>query len=135
MNWVLGNCMERRLLQVLITYVALSLSSSVLAEDGLQGVIKADMNLQANPCEDFFDYANGKWRAENPIPPSMSRWSRRWAAGESSKDKLKVILEEAASSRSQPGSNEQLIGDFYAGCMNEREADRLGAQPLEPLLT
>ena len=127
--------MESRMVKVLITCIGLLLSAAAPGEDALQGVVKTDMNLQVNPCDDFFEYANGKWRADNPIPPSMSRWSRRWAAGESSKDKLKVILEEAAASRAPPGSNEQLIGDFYAGCMNEREADRLGVQPLEPLLT
>jgi endothelin-converting enzyme/putative endopeptidase len=116
--------------------LSLLVTAPVLAADPpLQGVVVADMNPQAKPCEDFFEYANGKWRAENPIPPSMSRWSRRWAAGESSKDKLRSILEDAAATRSQRGSNEQLIGDFYAGCMNEAEINRLGAQPIRPLLS
>ena len=32
------------------------------------------------------------------------------------------------------GSDEQLTGDFYAGCMNEAQANSLGAKPIEPLL-
>ena len=108
-------------------------ASSALAE-GPRGVVLSDMNHEARPCDDFFEYANGKWRADNPIPASMSRWSRRWAAGESSKDRLREILEQATATRAQRGSDEQLIGDFYAGCMNEAEIDRLGAEPVKPLL-
>ena len=47
------------------------------------------MDRKADPCTDFFEFANGAWRAQNPIPASMPRWSRRWAAGESTKDRLK----------------------------------------------
>ncbi len=65
----------------------------------------------------------------------MSRWSRRWSAGESSKDQLRTILEEAAITKAPRGSIEQLTGDFYAGCVNEAEVDRLGVKPLQPLMT
>jgi endothelin-converting enzyme/putative endopeptidase len=106
------------------------------AADGTaqQGVQVGDIDRKADPCTDFFAYANGRWRAENPIPPSMSRWSRRWAAGEANKDQLREILEQAAATKAQRGSIEQLTGDFYAGCMNEQQANSLGAKPIAPLL-
>ena len=56
-------------------FCMLSLAVSAAAGDApLQGVQVSDMDRTADPCDDFFEYANGKWRAENPIPPSMSRW-------------------------------------------------------------
>src|SRR4029453_3442836 len=64
----------------------------------------------------------------------MPGWSRRWAAGESTKDRLREILDDAAKQTNQPKGNvDQLIGDFYGACMNEAEANRLGATPLESL--
>ena len=93
-----------------------------------------DIDRKADACTDFFAYANGRWRAENPIPGSMARWSRRWEAGEANKDKLREILEQAAMMKAQRGSIEQLTGDFYAGCMNEAQANSLGAKPIAPLL-
>ncbi len=116
--------------------LTLLVAGSALAADGtsLQGVQVGDIDRKADPCTDFFAFANGRWRAENPIPASMPRWSRRWAAGESSKDKLREILEQAAATKAQRGSIEQLTGDFYAGCMNEAQANSLGAKPVAPLL-
>jgi len=94
-----------------------------------------DMNKSAAPCDDFFDYANGGWRAENPIPASMPRWSRRWKAGEANKEALKEILDSVAGQTSHPkGSIDQLIGDFYSACMDESRVNELGATPLQPLL-
>ncbi len=105
------------------------------ADGGHQGVQVGDIDRKAEPCNDFFAYANGAWRAHNPIPASMPRWSRRWAAGEANKDQLKIILEAAAATKAQKGSIDQLTGDFYASCMDEARIDRLGVEPIKPQLT
>ena len=118
------------------TLVLLLLASAALVaqESGQKGIELADMNRNVEACTDFFDFSNGAWRAMNPIPPSQTRWSRRWQAGEESKDRLKGLLEEAAAVKNPPkGSIDQLIGDFYGACMNEAEINRLGVKPLDPL--
>ncbi|HWK74545.1 MAG TPA: M13 family metallopeptidase [Povalibacter sp.] len=107
---------------------------TVLADNAQHGIQVGDLDRKAQPCNDFFEFANGAWRASNPIPASMSRWSRRWAAGEASKDQLRVILEEAAQTKAARGSIDQLAGDFYASCMDESRIDKLGIEPLRPLL-
>jgi endothelin-converting enzyme/putative endopeptidase len=122
------------LLTLLVACSATAADNPNLHNKGLQGVQVDDIDRKAEPCTDFFAYANGRWRAENPIPGSMPRWSRRWAAGEANKDKLREILEQAATMKAQRGSIEQLTGDFYAGCMNEAQANSLGAKPIAPLL-
>jgi putative endopeptidase len=116
--------------------LTLLVACSASAADGssLKGVEVGDIDRKADPCNDFFAYSNGRWRAENPIPASMPRWSRRWAAGEATKEQLREILEQAAAMKAERGSVEQLTGDFYAGCMNEKQADSLGVKPVAPLL-
>jgi endothelin-converting enzyme/putative endopeptidase len=95
-------------------------SCAVLAQSPQKGVEPADIDRKADPCNDFFQYANGAWRAANPIPASMQRWSRRWASGELAKDQLKEILDDASKKTDWPkGSIEQQIGDYYRACMNE----------------
>ena len=113
---------------------AMLCASSLCAQDKpLHGIDTSDMDRKASPCQDFYDFANGTWRANNPIPPSMVIWSRRWAAGESTKDVLRGILEDAAahSSTAPPKSTERLIGDYYAACMDEKRIDALGVKALK----
>jgi putative endopeptidase len=124
-----------RIAGLLGVFAAFSLVGSGGAEEPQKGIELSDMNRSVEACTDFFDFANGAWRAANPIPASMSRWSRRWAAGELSKDQLKEILEETVAIKNPPkGSVEQLTGDFYAACMDVAQIDRLGVRPIQSLL-
>ena len=99
------------------------------------GVQTGDIDRKADPCTDFFQYANGTWRSENPIPASMPRWSRRWQAGEDAKEQLKVILDDVSKRIDWPkGSPEQLIGDYYGSCMDQPKIDKLGIAPAQTML-
>lgn len=119
----------------ILVIALLAISAVTLGQNTAQhGIELSDLNRNADACEDFYEFANGAWRAANPIPASMPRWSRRWAAGESTKDKLRAILEEISATRNHPkGSVEQLTADYYGACMNNEQANRLGAKPVQPL--
>jgi endothelin-converting enzyme/putative endopeptidase len=99
------------------------------------GVYTSDLERAVDPCNDFFEFSNGTWRKQNPIPASMTRWSRRWQAGETAKDRLKEILDEISARTDWPAASvEQLIGDFYGGCMDQARIDQRGIEPIKPLL-
>lgn len=117
-----------------VAFIFLALAATAAFGQG-RGVELGDINRNANPCTDFYEYANGAWRAQNPIPASMPRWSRRWQAGENNKEQLKVILDEVSLKKDwRQGSVEQQISDYYGSCMDETRANQLGAMPIKPLL-
>ncbi len=122
-------CLRRVILCVFLACIA------ALGQTAQKGVEAADIDRKADPCNDFFQYANGAWRAANPIPASMQRWSRRWASGELAKDQLKEILDDASKKTDWPkGSIEQQIGDYYGAGMNEKRLNELGIKPIQPML-
>ena len=120
--------------RTLVLVFALSTATSLGAADR-RGIEVGDLNTSIDPCTDFFEYANGTWRANNPIPPYMDRWSRRWASGEINKDSLHAILDQISARTDWPaGSPEQLIGDTYGACMDQAAIDKAGVAPAQPML-
>ena len=94
-----------------------------------------DVDRKIDPCTDFDAYANGPWRAANPIPAQLSRWGRRAASRETNRRQLQELLQELASREGLPrGSIERLLADHYASCMDEAKIEVLGLTPLAPLL-
>ncbi|HUJ28840.1 MAG TPA: M13 family metallopeptidase [Myxococcales bacterium] len=126
--------MARSLLALLLVACTAQKPAPTPPLSELRGIYTADLDRAANPCDDFFKFANGAWRAANPIPASMDRWSRRWKSGEENKEKLRDILKELADGHWPQGSLEQQVGDFYGTCMDEARIDAAGLSPLQPLL-
>src|SRR5687768_10041020 len=106
-------------MRIAVFFALLLAALTAVAQE--RGVFVEDIDKNANACTNFFDYANGAWRAANPIPPAMTRWSRRWATGELSKEQLRVILDDVSKRDDWPkGSIDQQIRDFYVSCMDEQ---------------
>lgn len=100
-----------------------------------QGIDLTALDRTADPCTDFDAFANGAWRAANPIPAGAQRWSRRTASREANRQQLRALLKELAAQADRPrGSAEQQLGDHFAACMNEGAIDAAGVTPLAPLL-
>lgn len=116
-----------RLVPAVVTILALAAAAN--------GIEPGDLDRTADPCMDFFAFANGAWRAANPIPAGKQRWSRRLAAGEENRRQLTALLQELAARTDHPrGSAAQQLGDHFAACMDEAAIDAAGLTPLAPLL-
>src|SRR6202012_4680936 len=81
---------------------------------------------------DFYAYACGNWRKNNPIPSDQVRWGRFNELAERNRYLLYVDLKNASEDPKTP--LQKKYGDFYAACMNSDLADQLGDKPVAPIL-
>jgi putative endopeptidase len=93
----------------------------------------ANLDKTIGACVDFNAFANGGWIAKNPIPAAFPRWGRFNQLAEQNSERMREILDAAASNHSAAkGSNERKIGDYYGSCMDETKIEAEGAKPLQP---
>jgi len=117
-----------------LTATALLFSLCVSAFAQSKGFNVSNLDRSADACTDFFQYANGSWLKSTEIPASESRWGTFNILAENNNTTLRSVLEEDAKTKSPEGSDAQLIGDFYASCMDEAAIDKAGARPIKPFL-
>ncbi|WP_317898437.1 M13 family metallopeptidase [Aurantibacillus circumpalustris] len=91
----------------------------------------AGMDTTIKPGDNFFLYANGEWMKTAVIPDDQSGWGSFYTLYQDNLKKLKGLLEDAAQSKSEKGSVEQKLGDYYASGMDTIAIEKLGAEPLK----
>ncbi|WP_242920653.1 M13 family metallopeptidase [Pontibacter liquoris] len=90
------------------------------------------MNLSVKPGNDFYEYANGTWLKNNPVPAKETRWGSFNELRDFNINAVKSILNEAAGNKSAAtGSIEKRVGDFYAAAMDSAAIDKLGYKPIK----
>ncbi|MRT94231.1 M13 family metallopeptidase [Ancylomarina sp. 16SWW S1-10-2] len=121
------------------TVIGLSIALSILSgctQEKIKGhgiLKKEDMNLDVKPGVDFFEYANGNWMKNTPIPADKSRYGAFDILGENANEAVHNLLEEAAKTENAPEeSNLKKIQDFYATAMNVEKINEIGLKPLLP---
>jgi putative endopeptidase len=92
----------------------------------------SNIDSTVKPVDDFYQFVNGNWIKNNPIPESESRWGSFSELDKINKAKLKGILEESgADKNAAKGSNSQKIGDYYAAAMDSTKLNAEGINPLK----
>jgi endothelin-converting enzyme/putative endopeptidase len=90
------------------------------------------MDKTVDPCEDFYEYACGSWRKNNPIPADQARWGRFNELADYNRQFLHNILEKASANDPKRTPVMQKIGDMYGSCMDETAVNAQGSKPLKP---
>jgi putative endopeptidase len=115
--------------------VALTAFITEVPTNSTSGIDLNNIDRNAKPTEDFYQFVNGNWAKNNPIPNSESSWGSFKELHDKNTAKLGTILREAAADKTaKPGSNAQKIGDFYSMAMDSVKLNKEGAAPLAPEL-
>jgi putative endopeptidase len=124
----------RQVLRALAFTFGLATSAAAQNAVPIQSVPLDPVNLDrsVSACTDFYQFANGGWVKNNPIPAAFSRWGSFDQLAENNQGNLFTILSSAvASGNSQASSDLRKLGTFYSSCMDSVGAERAGAQPIK----
>lgn len=94
----------------------------------------ASMDKLADPCVNFYEYACGGWKKNNPIPADQTSWSVYGKLYEDNLRFLRGILEQASQNGENRDQVTREIGDFYAACMDEAAVEKQGLAPVRGYL-
>src|SRR5690349_18095010 len=100
------------------------------AEIGDFGLDLTAMNPAVRPGNDFYAYANGKWLDSFEIPADRSSYGPFNKLEDLSEERVRGIIEQAASSHPREGTPEQKIGDYYASFMDQEAIEANGLTPV-----
>src|SRR5690242_1238310 len=111
-----------------VAAVAQPTASAARPQYGTFGFDTAGMDKSVAPGNDFFEYANGTWVKNTPIPPDKARYGMFNVLDDLSRERTRTIIDEQAK---DPNSK---IGNAYASFMDEAAIESKGLTPLDPWL-
>ncbi|HVJ70261.1 MAG TPA: M13 family metallopeptidase N-terminal domain-containing protein, partial [Sphingomicrobium sp.] len=97
-------------------------------ELGTFGFDTAGMDRSVQPGDNFYMFSNGTWARNTPIPADKSNYGMFTRLDDLSKERTRVIIEEAAK---DPNSK---IGNAYNSYLDTAAIEAKGLAPIQPWL-
>ncbi len=92
--------------------------------------IQTQMDLDVDPCLDFYRHACGGWLGTHFIPPSYALWNIDSEITKEQDEKIKTILENVETVH-EAGSAGLKVRVMYQKCLDEDALDEAGREPVQ----
>lgn len=92
-------------------------------------ILAANVDSTVNPAQDYFDFVNGGWIKQNPIPAEYSAWGIGNLVQEELYKRLRLINEQAAEKPGDAISHK--IAAFWKSGMDSAAINAAGIKPIE----
>ncbi|KAJ3821178.1 Metalloprotease [Lentinula raphanica] len=100
----------------------------------LAASILSSIDTKQDPCENFYEFANGGWLRAHPLPADKGSFGNFEALAQDNEHVIQRILEDQSSTSTFTTSDDTQIlaklRGFYSSCMNEAYLDDRGHEPL-----
>ncbi|WP_321479967.1 M13 family metallopeptidase [uncultured Bacteroides sp.] len=129
--------MKKNLFNPLVCALVLAVGTTTSCKQSRHATEKEDalvshIDSTTKAGDDFFQFANGKWFKENPIPASEQSNGIFQLVQDTINAQVRNICELAAADRNEPkGSNKQKIGDLFFSGMDSVSLNKKGLSDLK----
>ncbi len=108
-----------------------SASKSAQPADLVSGVHLDALDRSTRPQDDFYQFVNGGWLDSTEIPEIYSGYTVYHEVNERVEIALREIIETAADSPGEKGSESQQVGDIYGSWMDVESINAAGIAPVQ----
>lgn len=98
---------------------------------GLSSISVDYMDQSVRPQDDFFQFSNGTWCKNNPVPDVESRWGSFNELDKRNKEILLELLKNSSLKNGTAGSQDQILGDFFTSFTDMETRNSKGNEPLK----
>lgn len=99
--------------------------------DKVPAINVKDMDLSVSPGEDFYLYANGGWKKNNPLKPEFARFGSFDVLRENNEIRLNELFAEMAKLSPEQGTVDQKIVDLYKQGLDSVRLNSEGGAPVK----
>ena len=121
--------------QILPVVAFASMSIATMAQEQLKsGIDLSNLNREANPATDFYEFACGGWMRNNPLPAAYSRFGSFDQLGENNNKRINSILNDLRNNTYASGTTECKLSDLYKLAMDSVRRNKDGVKPIMPII-
>jgi endothelin-converting enzyme/putative endopeptidase len=120
------------MLATTLATAAFAIAQSAPPRYGTWGVATEDMDTKVKPGDDFFEFAEGTWLRNHPIPADKTGAGYNYELPDEIELQVRKMVEGVTANPTSPIA--QKIGDAYAAWMDEAGIEQRGLAPLKPWL-
>ncbi len=102
----------------------------IVDEVAYKTIDESNMDKSVAASKDFFQFSNGTWCKNNPVPDSESRWGSFNELEKANNEKLLSILKGASNNTGDRSSQDQILGDYFTSFLDMETRNSLGTSPI-----
>ncbi len=114
-----------------VASVCLALASYNSGKAQSIGIDLANLDTAALPGADFYEYACGGWKKNNPLTGEYPMYGSFTALSESNRKQMRSLIEELAAGRHEEGSVAYKVGALYKAAMDSAKLNEEGFAPIK----